>query len=84
MNTITFKDFKNQLQASLDQVHAMNVSLNVKCPNGTEVVILSKADYSSMEEMLYLFSSRANANRLYQALEAHKQGGGMARELIDE
>ena len=50
---------------------------------GEDVVVLSKSDYESMQETLYLLSSPKNAERLARGLEEYKKGEGIKRDLID-
>jgi len=50
---------------------------------GEDVVVLSKSDYESMEETLYLLSSPKNAERLAQGISEFEQGKGVKKELID-
>jgi len=50
---------------------------------GEDVVVLSKSDYESMQETLYLLSSSKNAERLFKGIEEFKKGGGVKRDLLD-
>lgn len=50
---------------------------------GEDVVVLSKSDYESMQETLYLLSSPKNAERLARGLVEYKKGEGIKRDLID-
>lgn len=63
--------------------------LNTRSPlfvsrsKGEDVVVLSKSDYESMQETLYLLGSSKNAERLFKGIEEFKKGKGIKRELLD-
>jgi len=46
-------------------------------------VVLSKSDYESMQETLYLLSSSKNAHRLFKGIEEFEKGGGVKSDLLD-
>ena len=50
--------------------------------NGEHVVMLSLADFNSMEETMYLLSSPKNADRLMESIAQLKAGRVQTRELI--
>ncbi|RYE07072.1 MAG: type II toxin-antitoxin system prevent-host-death family antitoxin, partial [Sphingobacteriaceae bacterium] len=41
--------------------------------NGEDVVVISKADYDSMQETFYLLKSPANAKRLLESLAQYEK-----------
>ena len=49
--------------------------------NGEPVVVLSLADFNSVEETLYLFGSAKNAIRLLESVEQLKAGKARIKEL---
>ena len=49
--------------------------------SGDAVVMLSLADFNSIEETLYLLGSPKNANRLLESMEQLKIGNAQKREL---
>ncbi|MBD1394138.1 type II toxin-antitoxin system Phd/YefM family antitoxin [Mucilaginibacter glaciei] len=80
----TYTDFRQQLKSYLDKVRNSHTPLFVTSATGDDVVVLSKADYESMEETFYLLKSPKNAARLLQGIEDYEKGLGKERSLIDE
>ena len=50
---------------------------------GEDIVVLSKSDYESMEETLYLLSNPKNAERLLKGMKEFEEGRGVSRELLE-
>jgi len=84
MQVATYTDFRQKLKSYLDKVRNNHTPLFVTSANGEDVVVLSKADYESMEETFYLIKNPANAARLLQSMEDHEKGLGKERNLIEE
>ena len=84
MQVTTYTAFRQHLKSFLDGVRKTHSPLFVTRPNGEDVVVLSKADYESMEETFYLLKSPANASRLLKGIEDHEKGLGTERSLIEE
>ena len=80
----TYTDFRQQLKSYLDMVRNSHVPLFVTSANGEDVVVLSKADYESMEETFYLLKSPKNAARLLHGIADYEKGLGKERSLIEE
>lgn len=83
METTTYTSFRKQLKAYLDKVKLNHSPLYVTRANGDDVVVLSKADYESMEETFYLLKSPANAARLLKGIEEYEKGMGQEKKLIE-
>jgi antitoxin YefM len=84
MEITTYSNFRQNMKAFLDKVLSSHSPLFVSRANGEDVVVMSKADYESMEETMYLLSSSKNAERLARGIEEYKEGKGVERELIDQ
>lgn len=84
MQTATYTDFRQRLKSYLDKVRNNHSPLIVTSANGEDVVVLSKADYESMEETFYLLKSPANAARLLKGIEEYENGLGKERNLIED
>jgi antitoxin YefM len=84
METTTYTNFRQQLKLYLDKVRTNHTPLIVSRANGEDVVVLSKADYESMEETFYLLKSPNNASRLLKGIEEYEKGLGTKRNLIEE
>ena len=83
MEITTYSNFRLHLKSFMDLVLTTRSPLFVTRSKGEDVVVLSKSDYESMQETLYLLSSPKNAERLARGLEEYKKGEGIKRDLID-
>jgi len=84
MQVATYTSFRQQLKSYLDKVRANHVPLVVTSAGSDDVVVISKADYESMEETFYLLKSPNNAARLLKSIEDYEKGSGQERNLIEE
>lgn len=84
MNVTTYTNFRQNLKSFLDKVFTNHSPLIVTRSNGEDVVVLSKADYESLQETFYLLKSPKNAARLLKGQEEYDKGFGQERELIEE
>lgn len=73
MEAITIKLFKKNIKSYFDKVCADRKPLVVTDISHGDIVILSKAEYDSMEETFYLLKSPGNAARLLHGTEEYKQ-----------
>lgn len=84
MEITTYSKFRQNLKTYMDKVLVDRSPLFVTRSKGEDVVVISKAEYESMQETLYLLSSPKNAERLLRGIKELEQGGGMERQLIEE
>ena len=84
MLVTTYTSFRQQLKSYLDKVRINHIPLVVTSAGSDDVVIISKADYESMEETFYLLKSPNNAARLLKSIEDYEKGLGQERSLIEE
>jgi antitoxin YefM len=82
MEVTTLSDFRQNMKAYFEKIFAMHKPLYIKRPQGNDMVVLSKTDYESLQETVYLLKSPKNAERLLKAVEADQEGKGKSRELI--
>ena len=68
MDTVSYSELRQKLKARMDKVCADHAPLLVTRQNGEPVVMMSLAEYESMEETLHLLSDPANAERLLQSI----------------
>lgn len=83
MEVTSFTDFRQNMKAYFEKVFNMGVPLFISRPKGHDMVLLSKSEYNSMLETFHLLKSPKNAERLLNAVEQDKAGGGTERELLD-
>ena len=81
MNILTFSEARAGLKAVMDDVCADHSPTVITRQNGEAVVMLSLADFNSIEETMYLLSSPKNASRLLASFEQLKAGKARVREL---
>src|ERR1700712_618519 len=82
MQVTTYTDFRQRLKFYLDAVKNNHAPLIVTSANSEDVVVMSKADFVSMEETFYLLKSPVNAARLLKSIEDYENGMGKERRLI--
>ena len=83
MEITTYSNFRQNLKAFMDSVLKNRAPLFITRTKGEDVVMLSKEDYESMEETLYLLSNPRNAERLAKGLREYEEGKGVKRDLVD-
>ncbi|WP_338849957.1 type II toxin-antitoxin system prevent-host-death family antitoxin [Massilia sp. W12] len=84
MNVLTFSEARASLKTAMDQVCTDHTPTVITRVNGEHVVMLSLADFNSMEETIYLLSSPNNASRLMESIAQHRAGAAKQRELIQD
>ncbi|SFV11745.1 type II toxin-antitoxin system Phd/YefM family antitoxin [Pseudoduganella namucuonensis] len=82
MRILTFSEARAGLTAVMDDVCTDHTPTVITRQNGEPVVVVSLADFNSIEETLYLLGSPKNARRLMASCEQLKAGEARARELI--
>ena len=82
MNILTFSEARASLKNVMDDVCKDHVPTVISRVNGDHVVMLSLADFNSMEETMYLLSSPKNATRLMESIAQLEAGGARPRELL--
>lgn len=84
MLTTSYSNFRQDLKSFLDKVNDQHTPLFVSRAKGEDVVVMSKADYDSMEETFYLLKNPKNAMRLMEGIAQFEKGLGVERKLIEE
>ena len=82
MNILTFSEARASLKTVMDDVCKDHAPTIVTRVNGEHVVILSLADFNSIEETMYLLGSANNASRLIESIAQLKAGKAQPRVLI--
>jgi len=83
MNAISYIDAQNNLAAMIDKVCDRHDPVIITRHQQPSAVLLSLEDYESLTETAYLFKSRNNAKRIFEAIAELESGGGTVRELIE-
>ncbi len=74
MSAIAFTQFRKYLTKSVDEVCDTGEPLTVTRADGRDVVVVSAAEWASMQETLHLLSSPENARRLKTSMAAADRG----------
>lgn len=81
MNAISYTAARENLAATMDKVCSDHAPVVITRKRDQSVVMLSLADYESLQETAYLLQSPANAKRLLKAKEALEKGRGKVRKI---
>ncbi|MDD1622675.1 MAG: type II toxin-antitoxin system prevent-host-death family antitoxin [Methylococcaceae bacterium] len=82
MNVLTFSEARASLKTVMDDVCKAHEPTVITRMNGEHVVMLSLADYNSIEETMYLLGSAKNASRLMESIAQLKAGKVQSHELM--
>lgn len=83
MTVITVDEAKENLEKVIEQVMNDAEPTVVRTATGNEVVLLSREEFDSWNETVYLLSSPANAAHLRQSVAESEAGRVEEKELID-
>lgn len=74
MGYVSYTELRQNLEKHLDSVCDSRARLVVTRQNGEAVVMISLAEYESLEETLHLLRIPANAERLLQSVAESGRG----------
>ncbi len=74
MQVTTVSDFRNNIKEFMDATWDDADYLVVARPKGRNVVVMSEEEFRSWQETLYLLSSKANADALYEGMKDLEEG----------
>ena len=83
MDHVSYTELRQNLKKHLDKVCDDRAPLVVTRRNAEPVVVLSLADYESLEETLYLLSDPANAEHLRKSIADADAGRLKPHDLIE-
>ena len=81
MEIASYSEFRQHMKSFLDAVVKTHTPLFITRKHGEELVVMSKDDYTSLQETLYLLSSPNNAQRLKESMEQYKTGNTIKKEI---
>ncbi len=81
MKTISYTAARENLATTMDQVCDDHDPVIITRNREQAVVMLSLADYESLQETAYLLRSPANARRLLESIEELAMGKGHVKSL---
>ena len=81
MRSITYTAARENLASTINRVCEDQAPVVITRNRDQAVVMLSLAEYESLQETAYLLRSPANAKRLLDAVDALKRGRGIKRKI---
>ena len=84
MRVVNYSEFRNQLAENLNAVNDDGDIVVVSRSKGKNVVVMSLDEYNSMQETLYLTSTKANRKQLDAAIAEMNKGKFTRRKLIEK
>ena len=83
MGHVSYTELRRNLKKHLDSVCESRAPLVVTRQNAEPIVVLSLAEYESLEETLHLIRDPINAERLLRSIE-EAEAGGLVEHNVDE
>jgi antitoxin YefM len=80
VTAVSISHAREHLFPLVRQVNEDHVVIEIVARHGGNAVLMSAEDYESLQETLYLFSTRANATHILRGLAEARDGGA---ELTD-
>lgn len=84
MITTTLSDFRKNIKNYFDRVTQNFETLIINRGKDNGIVIMSLAEYNSLQATQHELSSRENEKRLDSAIEKLKSGNTFSKNLIEE
>jgi antitoxin YefM len=84
MKVVNYSEFRNNLAENLNVVNDDGDIVVVSRSKGKNVVVMSLEEYNSIQEMLYLTSTKSNRKRLEDAVDEMKKGKFQKHQLIEK
>ena len=83
MQAMTYTEAREKLASTIKRVCRNHEPVTITRKREDAVVMMSLADYESLQETAYLLRSPKNAQRLLEAIRELKQGKGKERKLAE-
>jgi antitoxin YefM len=80
MTAVSVSHARENLLPLVRHVNEDHIVVEIVARNGGNAVLMSAEDYQSMQETLYLFSSRANAVHILRGLAEARDGATQLTE----
>ena len=81
MKSITYTAARENLASTINRVCEDDAPIVITRNRNQAVVMLSLAEYESLQETAYLLRSPANAKRLLKSIESLESGKGTQKKL---
>ena len=83
MESISYTSARSNLAKTMEQVCNDHAPVAITRKGEGAVVMISMADYQSLEETAYLLRSPKNVRRLIEAVAELEKGKGQERDLME-
>ncbi|MFY0608361.1 MAG: type II toxin-antitoxin system Phd/YefM family antitoxin [Cyclobacteriaceae bacterium] len=83
MKVTSYSHFRQNLKSFMDSVIQDSAPVYVTRNQGEDLVLISKSDYDSMQETLYLLSSPTNAQRLNEGIRQYESSQIISKSMDD-
>lgn len=83
MKTVSFSEARQNFASVMNETVDDRAPILITRQKGTACVIMSLAEYESLEETAYLLRSPANARHLMDSIAELKAGQGSEKDLIE-
>jgi len=81
MEIASYSEFRQHMKSFLDAVLKTRNPLFITRKHGEDLVVISKDEYTSLQETLYLLSSPKNAQRLNESIKQYERGKTTEKKL---
>ena len=83
MEVLSYTEARSRLKELMERVSADRTHVVLTRQKAEPVVMVSLSEWNSIEETMHLLTSRANAERLHEAIRELDAGQGIGRNLIE-
>jgi antitoxin YefM len=83
MESISYTSARSKLAKTMERVINDHAPIAITRKGEGSVVLISMADYQSLEETAYLLRSPKNTRRLIESISELEKGNGLERELVE-
>lgn len=83
MEVTTYSNFRKNLKGYMKNVNEDSDTLIVTSQDDNDVVVMSKSDYDSIMETLYLTSIKANREHLEKSMSEFERGEFITTSIED-
>lgn len=84
MHVANYTEFRTNMAESLNAVSDNSEIVVVSRSKGKNVVVMSLDEYNSLQETIYLTSTKTNRKKLDDAIEEINKGKFIKRKLIEK
>jgi antitoxin YefM len=71
---VTYSDARAHFKSYLDYISLNNEIVVINRKNNEDIVMMTRRDYESIEETLYILSSPKNRERIFKAMKNEGKG----------